>query len=114
MATTGVGGVPRCSACWWRLVDMEDSTQNALMRRVSRGHCGRMLWHMWEVVRTIVRTLLRGWLWRVPCVKRCADAAGLCKCQAPAPKFQWMRQAEMAECWNYMWPKLTAAALVDL
>ena len=75
-ATTGVGWVPCCSASWWRLVHMEDSRHNALMRGVSGGHCGRMLWPMWKAVRTIRRTLLKGWLWRVPCVRRCADAAG--------------------------------------
>ena len=76
MGTTGVGWVPRCTACWWRRVDMEDSTHNALTGRVSEGHFGMMLWHMWEAVHTIHRTLLRGWPWRVPCVRRCADAAG--------------------------------------
>ena len=44
-------------------------------------------------------------------VCRCS---GRCKCKAPAPKFKWMRQAEMAECWKYMVPKLTAAGLVAL
>ena len=41
-------------------VDMEDNTKIALMRGVSGGHCGRKLWHMWEAVRTIRRTLLKG------------------------------------------------------
>ena len=44
-------------------------------------------------------------------VCRCS---GRCKCKAPAPKFQWMRQAEMAECWKYMVPKVTAAGVVAL
>ena len=44
-------------------------------------------------------------------VCRCS---GRCKCKAPAPKFQWMRQAEMPECWKYMVPKLTAAGVVAL
>ena len=113
MGTTGVGWVPRCSAYWWCRVDMEDSTQDALTRRVSGDHCGRMLWHMEETVHTIHRTLLRDSPWRVPCVRRCADAAGD-TWKATAPKFQWMRQAEMAECWKYMVPKLTAAGVVDL
>ena len=39
---------------------------------------------------------------------------GRCKCKAPAPKFQWLRQPEMVECWKYMVPKLTAAGVVDL
>ena len=76
MDTTGAGCVPRCKARWWRRVDMEDSMQDALTRRVSGDHCGRVLWHMEEVVHTIHRTLLRGWPWRMPCVRRCADAAG--------------------------------------
>ena len=37
-----------------------------------------------------------------------------CKCKAPAPKFQLMRQVEMAKCWKYMVPKLTATGVVDL
>ena len=37
-----------------------------------------------------------------------------CKCKAPTPKFQWMQQAEMPECWKYMVAKLTAAGVVDL
>ena len=44
-------------------------------------------------------------------VCRCS---GRCKCKAPAPKFQSMRQAEMPECWKYMVPKLTAAGVVAL
>ena len=40
--------------------------------------------------------------------------SGRCKCKAPAPKFEWMRQAEMAECWKYMVPNLTAAGVADL
>ena len=44
-------------------------------------------------------------------VCRCS---GRCKGKAPAPKFQWMRQAEMPECWKYMVPKLTAAGVVAL
>ena len=75
MGTTGVGWVPHCSACWWRRVDMEDSTHDALTRRVCGDHRGRMLWHMEETVHTIYWTFLRGWPWRVPCVRRCADAA---------------------------------------
>ena len=39
---------------------------------------------------------------------------GGCKCKAPTPKFQWMRQAEIADCWKYMAPKLTAAGVVAL
>ena len=44
-------------------------------------------------------------------VCRCS---GRCKCKAPAPKFQWMRRAEMAKCWKYIVPKLTAAGVVAL
>ena len=44
-------------------------------------------------------------------VYRCS---GRCKCKALAPKFQWMRQAEMAECWKHMVPNLMAAGAVDL
>ena len=76
-ATTWVGWVPHCNASWWCLVDMEDSTHNALMMGVCGGHCGKMLWHMWEAVRTIRRTFLKGFPWRVPCVRRYADVAGV-------------------------------------
>ena len=110
MGTSCVGWVPRYSTCWWRRVDMEDSTHDALTRRVSGDHCGRMLWHMEETVHTIHMTLLRGWPWRVPCVRRCADAAG----DASAKPLHLMWQAEMAERWKYMVPKLTAAWVVDL
>ena len=39
---------------------------------------------------------------------------GRCKCKALAPKFQWMRQAEMPECGKYTVPNLTAAGVVAL
>ena len=39
---------------------------------------------------------------------------GHCKCQAPAPKFQWKQQYEMPERWKHMVAKLTAAGVVDL
>ena len=110
-ATTGVGWVPRCNASLWRLVDMEGSAHNALMKGVSGdivvGCCGTR--GKREAVRTIRRTLLKGAMCETVC--RCS---GRCKCKAPAPKFQWMRQAEMAEYWKYMVPKLTAAGVVDL
>ena len=76
-ATIGVGWVPHCNASWWRMVDIEDNNHNALMMGVCGVHCGRMLWHMWEAVRTIHRTLLKGWPRRVPCLRHCADAAGV-------------------------------------
>ena len=85
MGTTGVGWAPRCSVCWWRRVDMKDSTQDAWTRRVSGDHCGRVLWHMEEVAHTIHRTLLRGWQWRMPCVRRCADAQAM-QVQSPCTK----------------------------
>ena len=44
-------------------------------------------------------------------VCRCS---GRCNRKAPAPKLQWMRQAELAECWKYMVSKLTAAGVVYL
>ena len=43
-----------------------------------------------------------------------AMCATVCGCKAPTPKFQWMQQAEMPECWKYMVAKLTAAGVVDL
>ena len=55
------------------------------------------------------RLALEGAMCETVC--RCS---GRCKCKAPATKFQWMRHAEMAECWKYMVPKLMAAGVVDL
>ena len=64
-ATTGVGLVQHRNASWWRLVDMEHITHNALMMGVYGGHCGRMLWQMWEGVCTIRTPLRKGWPRRV-------------------------------------------------
>ena len=106
--------VQHCNACMWRLVDMEHNTHNALMMGLYGGHCGTMLWHMWEAGRTICRPLLKrlakeGGM----CVQVCRCSRN-CKCKAPTPKFEWMQQAVMPKYWKYMVAMLTAAGVVDL
>ena len=119
MGTTGVGWVPGCSAYWWLRVDMD-------MDMDGGQHAGCLdeegVWEpLWQDVvahggegaynpqDNAERLALEGAMCETVC-----PCSGRCKCKAPSPKFQWTRQAKMAECWKYMVPKLTAAGVVDL
>ena len=42
------------------------------------------------------------------------QCSGWCQCVRRAPKFEWMQQSEMAECWKHMVPKLVRAGVRSL
>ena len=48
-----------------------------------------------------------------PTVTVC-QCSGRCQCVRRAPKFEWMQQSEMAECWKHMVPKLVRAGVRSL
>ena len=48
-----------------------------------------------------------------PTVTLC-QCSGRCQCVRRAPKFEWMQQSEMAECWKHMVPKLVRAGVRSL
>ena len=48
-----------------------------------------------------------------PTVTVC-QCSGRCQCVRRAPKFEWMQQSQMAECWKHMVPKLVRAGVRSL